>query len=86
MAPFHELKNAARTKGHRVSILSPQTLILPKPSPNRYHFLAEYYNLRKNIGPLSSSMDSANDGSFYIYPYGDRLFPVNIVRERSSFQ
>jgi hypothetical protein len=38
------------------SILSPQTLILLKSSPDIYHFLAEYCNLQKNIGPIEDSM------------------------------
>ena len=37
--------------------MSLQMLILPKSSPNIYHFLAEYCNLQKNIGPVEDSMD-----------------------------
>jgi hypothetical protein len=31
-------------------------LILRQPSPDIYHFLAEYCNLQKNIGPTEDSM------------------------------
>ena len=37
----YELKNTAKTKGHSVSKMSPQMLILPSPSPNTCHLLAE---------------------------------------------
>jgi hypothetical protein len=56
---FHELKNTAKTRGHRVSILTPQTLILPKPSPKKCLCLTEMDNfLVKNSTP-SSSMSGA---------------------------
>jgi hypothetical protein len=42
-----------------VTILTPQILILPKSSPNKYYFLAEYCNLQKNIGPVEDSMADA---------------------------
>jgi len=44
------------------SILSPQILILLKSSPDIYHFLAEYCNFRKNIGPVEDSMNVTNWG------------------------
>ena len=36
--------------------MSPQILIMLKSSPDIYHFLAEYYNFKKNIGPVEDSM------------------------------
>ena len=36
--------------------MSLQMLILRQPSPDIYHFLAEYCNFQKNIGPISDSM------------------------------
>jgi len=36
--------------------MSPQMLILHQSSPDIYHFLAEYYNFKKNIGPAADSM------------------------------
>jgi hypothetical protein len=36
--------------------MSPPMLILPESSPDIYHFLAEYCNFQKNIGPISDSM------------------------------
>jgi hypothetical protein len=36
-------------------------LIVPKSNPDIYHFLAEYYNFKKNIGPKSDSMDVAKN-------------------------
>jgi hypothetical protein len=40
----------------RVTILTPQILILPKSSPKICCFLVEYCNLQKNIGPTEDSM------------------------------
>jgi len=53
-----ELKNTAKTRGHRVSILTPQTLILPKFAPHTAHFLAEkstFQDLNRFQGTLSIS-------------------------------
>ncbi len=36
--------------------MSPKMLILLKLSPDIYHFLAEYCNFQKNIGPIEDSM------------------------------
>jgi len=36
--------------------MSLQMLILPESSPNIYHYLAEYCNFQKNIGPIKDSM------------------------------
>ena len=36
-------------------------LILPKSSPGIYHFLAEYCNFQKNIGPVEDSMAVAQN-------------------------
>jgi hypothetical protein len=41
---FHELKDIAKTRGHRVTKMSPQTLILPKPSPKKCPCFAEMDN------------------------------------------
>ena len=37
---FQQLKNTAKAGGHRVSILTPQTLIVPKFKPHIGHFMA----------------------------------------------
>jgi hypothetical protein len=41
--------------------LTPQILILLKSRPDIYHFLAEYCNFQKNIGPISDSMADAQN-------------------------
>jgi formamidopyrimidine-DNA glycosylase len=41
--------------------MSLQMLILRQPSPDIYHFLAEYCNFQKNIGPISDSMSVAKN-------------------------
>ena len=37
--------------------MSPQMLIFPKSSPNKYHLLAEGANFQKNIGRKTDSMN-----------------------------
>jgi hypothetical protein len=39
--------------------MSPQTLILPKSSPNKYHFFAERGHFKKKILPIRDPMTSA---------------------------
>ena len=57
---FQKLKNTTKTRGHRVSILSPQTLVLPKSSPNICHLLGQGHNLQKNYRASKYSMYDAN--------------------------
>jgi hypothetical protein len=39
--------------------MSPQILILPKSSPNKYRLLGHGHNFQKNIGPVEDSMYGA---------------------------
>ncbi len=53
---FHELENTAKTKGHRVTILSLQMLILIKSTTNEHQFLAEKHIFPRYFQMKSDSM------------------------------
>jgi hypothetical protein len=67
MALFQGLKNTAKTRGHRVSILSPQTPILPKPSPKKCPLFAEIDNFLVKNSTRSDSMTVTDDSPVLTY-------------------
>jgi len=52
----HELQNVRIFRQNLVTKMSLQMLILRQSRLNIYHFLAEYCNFQKNIGPIEDSM------------------------------
>jgi hypothetical protein len=53
---FHELENTAKTRGHRVTILSLQMLILLKSTTNEHQFSANKCVFQRDFQQIPDSM------------------------------